>query len=308
MKEKKKKTILPTQKHKYWFILPMMAIPLLNFLVFWVGTNFQAFLNAFRIEEYGKLKFSFINWKYLFLELTGQDKYSNLTSLFGNTLKYFAVNMFIVLPLALFLAYFLYKKIRLYKFYRVIFFLPNIISGAVLAMLFKYMLNPSVGGFLAKLQQWITHSEEAVNPLLMDGSAMFWVMVYIVWTGFSINLVIFNGALERVPLEIVEAAKIDGVNMAQEFFHVLLPLMWPTISTIIITNVAGIFMSSGPILVLTGGDHNTASLSFWIYMKTKNQESIYFPSTVSLFCTLVAFPLVMLVKHLTEKIWPDVSY
>lgn len=302
-----KKSFNPTESGKTWFLIPILSIPVLNFLIFWVGVNFQSILNAFRIEEFGEIKFSLINWKYLWDDLFGANPYSDLKLLLRNTFVYFGVGFCIVLPLSLILAYFLYKKIRFYKYYRIIFFLPNIISAAVLATLYKFMFNPSVGGIIPQIYQALT-GKEAINFLMSPDHALTAVVIYSIWTGFSVNLIIFNGAMARVPISVVEAAKLDGVSMTQEFFQILLPLMWPTLSTIIITNFAGIFTSSGAVLLLTGGDYDTASISFWIYIQTKNQLSIYYPSTVGLACSIVAFPLVLGVKKLTELIYPDVAY
>lgn len=303
----KKKTLNPTERGKSFFLFPMLALPVCNFLIFWVGVNFQSILNAFRIEEYGVTKFSLINWQYLWQDLFGHNPYSDLKELLSNTLLYFGSNMLVVLPLSLFLAYFLYKRIRFYKYYRIIFFLPNIISSAVLATLYKFLFNPSVGGIVPQIYQAITGGE-AINFLMSEAHALWVVLIYGIWTGFSVNLIIFNGAMARVPIPVIEAAKIDGVTMTQEFFKIMLPLMWPTLSTIIITNVANIFISSGPVLLLTNGDYGTASISFWIYITTKNELSIYYPSTVAFCCTIVAFPLVLCVKKLTEKIYPDIVY
>ena len=126
--------------------------------------------------------------------------------------------------------------------------------------------------------------------------------------GFSVNMIIFNGAMGRVPYEIMEAAQIDGVGFLSEIGRIIIPMTWPTLSTIIVTTVANIFVSSGPILLLTQGDCNTSTIAYWIYLTTKNQLSIYYPSTVAFACTVVSVPLVLLVKKLVGRLWTDVSY
>jgi len=304
---KKGKGSDPTKNNKSLFLISMLIVPMLNFLIFWLYVNFQSILNAFRVEEYGEVRFSFINWKYFFEDLFSDNPYINIASMFKNTLIYFASTAVIILPLSLLLAYFLYKKIRFYRYYRVIFFLPNIVSGAVLATLYKFLFNPSVGGPVAMLISTISGNPPQ-NYLLTDEWALPLVLLYGIWTGFSVNLIIFTGAMGRLPMAVIEAAQIDGVNMREEFFKIMIPMMWPTLSTIIVTTVAGIFTSSGAVLLLTGGDHDTASIAFWIWITTRNQQSIYYPSTVAFCCTLVSVPLVLGVKKLTEKLYPDVVY
>lgn len=307
MAKKKNQNPNPMEKHKALFLIPMLIVPIANFLIFWLYANFQSILNAFRIEEFGEIKYSVVNWKNLFSDLFSGNPYFNIAELLRNTMLYFATSMIFIMPLSLLLSYFLFKKIFLYKFYRVIFYLPNIISGAVLATLYKFLFNPSVGGPVSELIAKLTGGVPT-DWLKNETWALPLVLLYSVWTGFSVNLIIFNSAMSRIPESVLEAAEIDGVNMRQEFFKIMMPMIWPTLSTIIVTNVAAMFTASGAILLLTGGDYHTSSIAFWIWNTTRQQQSIYYPSTVALCCTMVSFPLVLIVKKITEKICPDVVY
>ncbi len=292
---------------KYLFLFAMLIIPLVSFCIFWVYVNFQSILNAFRLEIRGEIVWSFANWKVFFDDLTSSNGYANMPMLLRNTMLYFGVNMVIILPISFFLSYFLFKKIVCYKFFRVVFFLPNIISAAVLATLYKFMLNPSLGGIVPTLISSITGSDPQ-NYLLSDDYAIIAVLAYCIWTGFSVNMILFNGAMGRVPKEVLEAAKIDGVSMFGEMFRIIVPMIWPTLSTIIIMNFANIFIASGPVLLLTNGACNTSSISFWMFIITRNQESIYYPSTAGLIFTLVALPIILVVKKIVDCVYKDVTY
>ena len=292
---------------KYIFLLSMLAVPLISFCVFWVYVNFQSILNAFRIEIRGEIVWSFANWKVFLQDLTQPNGYANMPMLLRNTMLYFSVNMVIIFPISFFLAYFLFKKIFGYKFFRVVFFLPNIISAAVLATLYKFMLNPSLGGIVPTLISKLTGSAPQ-NYLISDDYAIVAVLIYCIWTGFSVNMILFNGAMGRVPKEVMEAAKIDGVSMFGEMFRVIVPMIWPTLSTMIIMNFANIFIVSGPVLLLTNGAYNTSSISFWMFIITRNQESIYYPSTAGLIFTILAIPIILVVKKLVDCVFKDVAY
>ena len=301
---KKKKN--PLERGKVLFLVVFLTIPVINFFVFWLYVNFESFLNAFRIEAGRDVIFATDNWKYFWEEISGKNPFSTTPQLFKNTLKFFSLNLFAIIPISFIFSYFLYKKIRFYKYYRLIFFLPNIISGAVLATLYKFMLNPSLGGIIPTIVGLF--GGEKINYLIDERFAMNAVLAYCLWTGFSVNLIIFNGAMGRVPHSVMEAAQIDGVGFWSEIGRIIIPMTWPTLSTIIVTTVANIFISSGPILLLTQGDCDTSTIAYWIYITTKNQLSIYYPSTVAFACTLVSVPLVLLVKKLVGKLWTDVSY
>lgn len=304
---KNRRAKLKKEGGKYLFLICMLAVPIVSFCVFWLYVNFQSILNAFRLEVRGEVVWSFANWKVFLEDLTKPNGYANMPMLLRNTMLYFGVNMVIILPISFFLSYFLFKKIFGYKFFRVVFFLPNIISAAVLATLYKFMLNPSLGGIVPTLISAVTGNEPQ-NYLISDQYAIVAVLVYCVWTGFSVNMILFNGAMGRVPKEVLEAAKVDGVSMMGEMFRIIVPMIWPTLSTMIIMNFANIFISSGPVLLLTNGAYNTSSISFWMFIITRNQESIYYPSTAGLIFTIVAIPIILIVKKLVDSVFKDVAY
>ena len=292
---------------KHLFVFSIFLIPTIMFLVFWLYVNIQSVLNAFRLEIGGELTWSLRNWKYFWQDLTTSNGLVNMGEIIRNTLLYFFINIGVILPLSFVFSYFLYKQIKGYKFYRVIFFAPNLISAAVLATLYKFMLNPSIEGIVPQIYTLLT-GMPSPNFLMDERYALGAVLIYCLWTGFSVNLVMFNGAMERVPQEVIEAAKLDGVGVGRELFGIILPMIWPTISTLLITTTSGMFMASGPLLLLTGGAYGTNSLSFWIYQQVQAQSAPYYPATVGFIFTLVGVPIVLAVKKLAEKIYPEVQY
>lgn len=295
------------EMQKHIFLFSIFLIPMAAFLVFWLYVNLQSILNAFRIETGGNVVWSFINWKYFWEDLTRSGAMVDMSLILRNTLIFFFTNVGVILPISFIFSYFLYKKIAGYKFYRVIFFAPNLISAAVLALLYKFMLNPSLGGTVTKLYTLLT-GQASPNFLIDERYAMTAVVIYCIWTGLSVNLVLFNGAMERVPTEIIEAVQLDGAGVWRELFNIILPMIWPTISTLLVTTTSGIFMASGPLLLLTGGAYGTNTISFWIYQQVQAQVAPYYPATVGFIFTLIGVPIVLGVKKLTEKFFTEVQY
>ena len=303
----KRKIKLRNALSKYIFLVAIYAIPIAGFAVFWVYVNIQSILNAFRLEVQGELQWSFRNWQYFWQDLTGESTFVNMPQILRNTLIFFGTNIAIILPLSFLFSYFLFKKVCGYKFFRVIFFAPNIISAAVLATLFKFMVNPSLDGIITQLYTLITN-KPSPNFLMDERYALTAVVYYCIWTGFSVNLVLFNGAMERVPKDVLEAASIDGIGNTRELFQIVLPMIWSTIGTLIITTTAGIFMASGPLLLLTQGAYGTNTISFWIYQQVQAQTSPYYPATVGFIFTLIGVPIVLAVKWLVERFFTEVQY
>lgn len=251
-----------------------------------------------------------INFRRFFMDYKNNEVVRNSIT---NTLIYFVVTNFVALPIVLVSSYFLFKKVFGYKVYRVVFYLPSIISSAVIAMLFKYLVagDGPIVSLLVKLGADFPQQVFNNGLLGYEKTAYSTIMFYCVWLGFGTNLILFTGALSRIPKEIFESAKIDGAGLFREFLQIACPLIWPTISTILILNIAGTFTFFGPIMLLTYGNYDTMTVGWYIYSHILDANSSYsynYPAAVGLLFTAVILPIVLLVKYLLEKISPEVEY
>lgn len=96
---------------------------------------------------------------------------------------------------------------------------------------------------------------------------------------------------------------MDGVSMWQELFYIDIPLMWPTISMTLIVSFGALFSASGPILILTENVESTWTFGYWIFDQVRTNNSYYIPAALGLCFTVIAFPLVMLVKRFVESLF-----
>ena len=289
------------------FIIGMLAVPIASFLLFYVYVNFNSILMAFQQTKNGQVVYTWENFRMLFRDFA--NPYSVMKESLVNTLIFFSVNLFIMIPLTAIFSYFIYKKIFGYKVFRVVFFLPSIISAVIMTMLYRYLL--SVDGPVVALLVKMLHLE--AKPEIFGDSryALTAIVLYGIWTGFGSNLILFNGAISRIPEEVIEAGMLDGVGLCRELVQIVIPLIWPTLSTIIIFACVGIFTASGPILLFTKGEFGTYTISFWIFMQVYDQAaggSYEYASAVGLFFTLIGFPIVMVVKHFLTKFGQDITY
>lgn len=291
----KKRTVFKDNKVKeYIFIALMLIVPIMHFLIFWFYVNFSSILLAFQYNEGGVLV-----WGFKYFELFFRDVSANNSELLGaifNTLKFFSANIFLTLPLSLILCYFLYKRIKHYKFFRFVFYLPSIISATVMVVLFKYIIgvNGPVGVF--------THSiGKDFIPFLSDSSyAMKTILFYVVSFGLGGNMILLSGAMSGIDESIIEAGKIDGVGLYKEIVQIVIPLIWPTLSTMIILAFVGLFGASGPILLFTNGAYNTYTISFWIYQRVQ-VGSYNYPAAIGLIFTLIGTPIALTMRYLLNK-------
>lgn len=290
------------------FILCLVIVPIVQFLVFYVYVNINSFLMAFQTIEQGKTVFSLNNFRMLF------DEISKPTSVFWESVKntgIFFVQGFITSIITGFIfCYFLYTKMPGSKIFRLLLFLPGLISSVVITQLFSMVVGYE--GPIAWLIQKIQGLED--KPLLLGDSryAMKTLVAYNVWFGLVGNMVLYLGAFNRIPQEVLEYAKLDGVGWVRELFQIILPLMWPTIITFVTLQCTGIFGSTGPIFLFTQGAYGTYTISYWLFEKVYNQAvnstALNYGSAIGLFFTLIALPVVFTIRWVMGKVQEAVEY
>ena len=295
-------TMQKTKLRKYCFCWLMILPAVIAFCVWYVYVNFNSILMAFQVTENGVTRFGFDNFGIFFREFASTD--SVFASALKNTLKYFLASNLISFPLSIFLCYFIYKKILGYSLFRAVYYLPAIILGTVTSSVFKYIV--AVDGPVDLVLQAM-NIEFNVSSLLADSRFATNTMIfYGMFFGLGGSIIVLSGSMNSVSLEVLESAKLDGCGWLRELVQIILPMMWPTIQTILITASVGMFTSSGPILLFTQGKYDTYTISYWLYEQVLNGTNFEQASAVGLVFTCIATPLVLLWKRflfsLDEKI------
>lgn len=302
----KKKRIGMTKKTKdNIFVFCMLAIPMLHFLIFWLYVNFDSILMAFQVPlDGGKYRWSLDNFTQMFREFKVSD--SVLPNALKNTFIFFFTNLLISFPLSFLLAYFLYKKVAGYKIFRVIFYLPSIVAASVIAVLFRYIIE--VGGPLSYVLGKVGLSLPSNPDMLHSTKYALWVIIfYSVFFGLGSNLVLFSGAMSNIDSSVVEAAKIDGAGMTTEIFKITIPMMWPTLSTMMTFMFIGIFGASGPILLFTKGEYNTYTIAYWIFDRVAFASTLNYPAAVGLFFTMIGAPIALFMRWFLSRRVDDIT-
>lgn len=297
----------PLRKGKYTFVLAMIIPSVIAWLVFYVAVNLESILLAFQqFQGYaadGKTeiyKWGFGNFEKLYNELTSSAYTSGqFKGALRNTLFLFVVGNAIVFPLQFFISYYLYKRYAGTKHFMWILYLPDILSTVVMVTIFKNVV--SANGLLNALSR--TFGWQPMATLLTSADTARWmVLVYNTWVGFAGSFILLTAEMRRIPGELIEAATLDGINKWQEFFFIILPMIFPTVQILILQKVTGLLSADGPILLLTGGAADTTTIGFWFYNQVILSHSYEYPSAIGLSMTLVVAPLALLVRHWTNKI------
>lgn len=281
------------------FLIVMLGIPTIYFLLFWVYVNFDSILMAFQTAsgEWSTLNIEKA-WKSLFVE-NGAE----LGIALRNTLIFFAINIGLI-PFEVLIAYFFYRRVKGYRIFQIIFYLPSIISTVVICQAFIDVIanDGPLGTMLLKMG--VDLPKEGLLGTSL--TAMPMVVIYMIWVGWGGNMLLLSGAMARIPPEIFESARLDGTGTFREIIHFVFPLLWSSISVFIILALTGLLVATGPILALTGGEYETSTIAYWIYAKLRgnaiSRSNYNEVAAVGLLLTALYLPVVLLLRKLIEKI------
>ncbi len=306
---KKKTTATNVKRRQTGFLFFLLTIPVVHWLIFWLYVNLQSFVLAFQSYTIDGSEFTLENFQEVWRLITSPVN-NTLGLALLNTLKYFATTVCVIIPLCLVVSFFFYKKIMGYKAFRVIFYLPAIISSLVMVTAYSEFIDPN--GPLGALMKMVGITPNGRSMLSRPETATNTIIVYTIWTGMTTNVLLFSGGMARVPIEVLEAAKLDGVGPGRELVNIIFPLIWPTFSTQLIFTMTGLFSAGGPILLFTKGQYDTTTVSFWIFSKVYGDVSSGSPSAsmaeynivscAGMCFTAIGMPLILGVRKLLDKI------
>lgn len=184
------------------------------------------------------------------------------------------------LGLALFLAVLLNQKLAGMVVFRTLFFSPVVVSLVAWTIVWSFLLqaNGGINGLLAVL------GIEGPNWLRQPGTAMISVVVVQVLKNVGLNMVLFLAALQGVPKELYEAARVDGAPRFKQFYRITLPLISPTILLASIVTIVGALQVFAQIMILTQGGpgFSTTVLVYYLFQQAFQFHFFGYGSTLSI--------------------------
>ena len=240
------------------------------------------------------------------MHFIGADNYTRLLHdrLFGkaiiNTLKFLALHIPLQLIVSLLLAQLLNQQIRARAFFRASFFLPVIVSGVVITIVWQQLLgydsgliNRLLAGFGIGKTGWL------VNPDI----AIFSIAVMATWKNVGLYVILFLVGLQTVPVQYYEAAKLEGASSWQQFRYITLPMINPTIFMVVILSTIGGFSLFIEPYIMTGGGplNQTLSAVLYIYKQAFQYYNMGYSATLGFFYAMIIMTVVVLQKKFIEK-------
>jgi len=204
------------------------------------------------------------------------------------------------ISLALLLAVLLNQKVRGSTFFRVVFFSPVVVSLVAWSIVWGFLLQNS-GGINAFLG---TFGIEGPNWLREGWSAMLAVVVVQVFKNVGLNMVLFLAALQGVPEEMLEAARLDGAGALRRFSSVVMPMISPTVLLVSIITVVGSLETFALIDVLTAGGpgNSTNVLVYYFYQRAFRFNDFGYASAIAMLLFVIVLGLTLL-QWQTRRRW-----
>lgn len=218
----------------------------------------------------------------------------------GNTLKFLMVHIPLQIGVSLLLAYLLNQQIKAISFFRGSFFLPFIVSGVVITILWQQLLGYD-SGLINRLLQAIGIPK--VGWLVNPSVAIYSIAIMATWKNVGLYVILFLVGLQAVPPQYYEAAKLEGANRWQQFYHITLPMINPTIFMVVILSTIGGFSLFIEPYVMTGGGplNQTLSAVLYIYKQAFQFYNMGYSATLGFFYAMMIMTVVVLQKKFIEK-------
>lgn len=240
------------------------------------------------------------------MKFIGVDNYSRLFQdrLFwkaiGNTLKFLLLHIPLQLAVSLFLAYLLHQKIRAAAFFRTSFFMPVIVSGVVVTILWQQILGYDSGLINRAL---MSMGMNKLGWLVAPELAIYSIAIMATWKNLGLYVILFLIGLQTVPAQYYEAAKMEGATRWQQFYHITLPMINPTIfMVVILSTIGGFSLFIEPYIMTGGGPLNTTlSAVLYIYKQAFQYYNMGYSATLGFFYALMIMTVVILQKKIIEK-------
>ena len=295
---------------KNGFIVSFLGIPVLIYLIFvmvpYLGAMFMSLTRWSGVTTLDK-----VQWRGLvnFERLLSDAKFWNALS---HNVIILVVQPIIIIALALLFAALFTQGLRGSRFFRIVFFFPQVMSVAVVAILWSFVFHPTMGilnGVLRAIVSPFGVRWPAFPWLGNINTVLLAVIIVAIWQAVGFYMVLFISGMQSIPDELYEAAKIDGANGWTQFWRLTLPLIWETIRTGMVFLAIGAMDMFTYVTVLTngsGGPSRAADvLSTYMYDQAfgggNNTNPFGYGTAIGVVLLLLILGLSMMSLRLTRR-------
>ncbi len=312
MKDKieKKPVLLKKKTKKMIFYCAMVAVPILQFIIFYVGVNINSILLSFKsitreMSPSGSLyyKETFVGFQTLkgvFQELFSE----NMGVVWQNTFVAYFLNLVLGMPFGLLFSYYIFKKFVGAEWFKVLLFIPSVVSSLVLIVMYRYFVVDVLPELFPKIPDLLDPS---------NNNAFYTLWVFTWWMGFGSSIMMYVGGMNNISQSVLEYAKLDGVSAWQEFIYIVFPLIYPTFTTFIVVGLAGVFTNQMRLFDFYGrtAEKYLRTIGYHLYAEVQKAgtDMSKYPhyAAMGVFFTILTVPVTLTVRWAMQKFGPKVD-
>ncbi len=232
-----------------------------------------------------------------FMELVGDNHFWKAL---GNTVIFLIIHVPLQIAAALVLAEVLNRALPARGFFRAAFFLPVVVSGVAVTIIWKQLYSTDFG----ILNQLLGVIGIGRVPWITDpGWAMPSIAIMATWKNVGLYVVLFLAGLQSVPRQLYEAADIDGATTVQKFFHITIPAINPAVVMVVILSTINGFSLFIEPYVMTGGGPMNSTLSgvLYVYRQAFNFFRMGYAATIGFSLAFLIMTVVLVLRHFVEQ-------
>lgn len=289
-------------KAKKWFVFGCLAPAMLLFILFMIVPTINVF--AMSTFKWGGLSANktFIGLKNF--QMLFQDM--NFIRSLQNTIVIIVLVTIITMTIAILFASILVReKIKGQNFFRIIFYIPNILSVVVISAIFSAIYDPSANGMINSILSMINgEGWETIKFLGNPNIVVFAIIGALIWQAIGYYMVMYMASMSTIPEHLYEAAALEGAGKVRQFFSITLPMIWDNIrTTLTFFVISTINLSFLFVQVMTGGGPDGASETVlsYMYLQAYNRSSYGYGMAIGTVVFLLSFALSWAINKVTER-------
>lgn len=288
----------------YW---GLAFIPLFMLAFTTIFINLNSIVMAFNsYDQYGQMHFV---WFDNFAEVLKDYKSDPvMVSSLKNSLIVYVTAVLVQTIIPILFSYYMYKKKWGTDFFKVILFLPSIISSMATVLIFKNITDQAIPTLFPELSGKFG-APEGLGLLSITQTRFPTVLIYYLWMSLGGGMLVILGAMNAVDKSVVEAATLDGVGFFGELWHIVLPKSYPVISIGFITGIVSIFTNEFGLYSFYGenASSDVSTLGYYFLVETKRASDAGYPywAAWGLIASVIVIPLTFLARYLINKLGPS---
>lgn len=290
------------KKNRTIFYIAVVTLPFLWSLISFVFVNGQTLFFWFQKYdlETGTYIFNGIeNFKFVLEDMMQEVWMSTAirNGIVGSLIT------FLFSQVGLLASYYVYKKYPTHGFFKVFLYYPQIVSFTVYCVIFKYFADQAYPTIMQSI------FGKQVDGLFVNPNTQFPALIaFSVFMGLGGGVLVNTSIMANTSNDIIEAAQLDGANALQEFWHITIPAMYPTLVLSLMTMFTGVFTNQFGVFTFFGNfaGTNMYTINYYMYKQIVSARPEQYPivATMGAIITLIVVPLTFITRHFLIKFGP----